>query len=417
MIARVPVNVWVMWFLSSIFYAYQYILRVLPNIIMPELMSKFHIDAAVFGQFSGLYYLGYVGMHIPVGLLLDRVGPRIVMTVSVLCTVLGILPLIFCDVWIYPTLGRVLIGMGSSGAILGVFKVIRMGFPENHFTRMLGISVTIGLLGAIYGGQPVQYLLQSWGWEATLEMIGLAGLVLAAAIYFALPAQDASTENQGNIWSDLKTLCSNGKVLLVCLFGGLMVGPLEGFTDAWGTSFLKTVYDMSEGVAAGMPSFMFVGMCFGAPVICYLAEKMGSYFAMILFCAVLMAAAFIYLLFGHPPSSILPALFSVVGALCAYQIIVIYKATTYVPERLAAVTNAVANMIIMSFGYFFHATIGGVMTYFWTGEMLAGNPWYSTQVYVYGLSVIPVTLLIAAVGYMVLWYAESKVARKAIISA
>lgn len=417
MIARVSVNVWIMWFLASVFYAYQYVLRVLPNIIMPELMSKFQIDAAVFGQFSGLYYLGYAGMHIPIGLMLDRLGPRIVMTVSILCTVLGMMPLIFSDVWIYPSLGRVLIGMGSSGAILGVFKVIRMGFPESHFTRMLGVSVTIGLLGAIYGGQPVQFLLQSWGWEATLKMIGLAGLILAAAIYFVLPAQDSQKINQGNIWGDLKALCSKGKVFLICILGGLMVGPLEGFADAWGTSFLKTVYDLNEGVAAGMPSFMFLGMCFGAPIIGYLAEKMGSYFAMILICAVLMAAAFLYLLFGHPPSSILPFLFSFVGVLCAYQIIVIYKATTYVPERLAAVTNALANMIIMTFGYFFHATIGGVMTYMWTGEMIADRPLYSAQLYTYGLSVIPMTLMIAALGYVVLWYRELRSDAKVKITA
>ena len=407
MIAKVPINVWVMWFLASIFYAYQYMLRVLPNIIMPDLMAKFHIDAAVFGQFSGLYYLGYAGMHIPIGLMLDRLGPRIVMTVSILCTVLGLLPLIFSDVWIYPSLGRILIGAGSSGAILGVFKIIRMGFPESYFTRILGVSVTIGLLGAIYGGQPVQYLLHSWGWEMTLKMIAVAGLVLATAIYFALPAREALPENQSNIWSDLKTLSLQGKVFLVCILGGLMVGPLEGFADAWGTSFLKTVYDLTDGAAAGIPSFIFIGMCFGAPLIGYLAEKLGSYFVTILACAVLMAAAFVYLLFGHPPASMLSMLFTAVGVLCAYQIIVIYKATTYVPERLAAVTNALANMIIMSFGYFFHATIGGMMTFLWTGEMVADRPWYSPQVYAYSLSVIPVTLVVAAVGFMVLWYRES----------
>ncbi len=67
----------------------------------------------------------------------------------------GLLPIIFAKHWIYPIMGRFLIGAGSSGAILGAFKVIRMAFHEQGFTRMLSYTVTIGLLGPIYGGTPV----------------------------------------------------------------------------------------------------------------------------------------------------------------------------------------------------------------------------------------------------------------------
>jgi sugar phosphate permease len=56
-------RIFLVWFLSSIFYAYQYILRVLPNIMMPEILEKFQVNAEIFGQFSGLYYVGYSIMH------------------------------------------------------------------------------------------------------------------------------------------------------------------------------------------------------------------------------------------------------------------------------------------------------------------------------------------------------------------
>ncbi len=55
------------WIIASIFYAYQYILRVMPNIMFDDIMQQLHIDAAVFGQFSGIYYIGYTLMHLPIG--------------------------------------------------------------------------------------------------------------------------------------------------------------------------------------------------------------------------------------------------------------------------------------------------------------------------------------------------------------
>lgn len=71
---------WVVWFVASLFYAYQYVLRVMPNIMMTDITQQFHIDTLVFGQFSGVYYIGYSLMHLPIGIMLDRFGPRKVMT-------------------------------------------------------------------------------------------------------------------------------------------------------------------------------------------------------------------------------------------------------------------------------------------------------------------------------------------------
>ena len=50
---------WVVWVVASVFYAYQYVLRVMPNIMLDYIMQQFHIGAATFGQFSGVYYIGY----------------------------------------------------------------------------------------------------------------------------------------------------------------------------------------------------------------------------------------------------------------------------------------------------------------------------------------------------------------------
>ncbi len=406
-------TIWAMWALASFFYAYQYVLRVLPNIMMNDILQKFHIDAALFGQYSGLYYIGYAGMHIPVGILLDRYGPRWILTGCILLTVIGLLPLLYAEHWIYPSLGRALIGMGSSAAILGVFKIIRLAFSESKFTVMLGFSVTIGLVGALYGGEPVNYLLHTMGADNVLRMMILVGALLAALMALIVPSFAPDRQYHG-WWENVKAVLSNPAILTVCLLAGLMVGPLEGFADVWGKEYLKSVYKLDDKLAASLPSLIFFGMCFGSPFLSWLAATTKSYFGFIILSAFVMGGGFILLLTGQLTTPMLSILFTVIGVFCAYQILAIYVASTYVEERLVGLTTACANMIIMIFGYVFHSLIGQILQRSWDGQMQNGVPVYDTQAYTNALSVIPMGLIIAGCGFILAVYCFRK--RKCVVT-
>ncbi|MFA6916912.1 MAG: MFS transporter [Parachlamydiales bacterium] len=389
---------WTVWIIASVFYAYQYILRVMPNIMLDDIMLQFDIGAAAFGQFSGVYYIGYSLMHLPIGIMLDRYGPKKIMTGCILLSVLGLLPLIFAEHWMYPIIGRLMIGMGSSAAILGVFKIIRMTFSEERFPRMLSFSVMIGLIGAIYGGGPVSYMREVFGYHSVVELFAVVGVVLAAVTYWIVP--NVTSAPQTTVMSDIKEVISNKRVVWSCILAGMMVGPLEGFADVWGTAFLKQVYGYDGAVAASLPSMIFIGMCFGAPVLSFIAEKIGSYLMTIIVAGVVMAASFFSFLYWQVSPSAISISFAVIGVCCAYQILAIYKASTYVREGVAGLTTAVANMIIMIFGYAFHTAMGSVIN-------AMGGPTVSLAL-TYGVSVIPVAVALASAGFMILYATEPK---------
>ena len=387
---------WMVWIVASIFYAYQYILRVMPNIMLDDIMQQFHIDAATFGQFSGIYYIGYSLMHLPIGIMLDRFGPRKVMTTCILLSIAGLLPLLFADHWIYPIGGRLLIGMGSSAAILGVFKIIRMTFTEERFPRMLSFSVTIGLIGAIYGGGPVSYMRDVFGYQAVIQLFIVAGIGLAIITYWIVPNIEVSSETP--VLSDIKAVLSNGRVICSCLFAGCMVGPLEGFADVWGSAFLKQVYGYEGTLASSLPSLIFIGMCFGAPMLSLVAEKMRSFLATIIGTGILMALSFFAMLVWQLSPSMLSVCFVLVGVCCAYQILAIYQISTYVSEKVAGLTTAIANMMIMIFGYAFHTAIGGTIS-----AMGGAN---HSQALLYGISIVPLALCFGTMGFIGLWMME-----------
>lgn len=387
---------WVVWFLASLFYAYQYVLRVMPNIMLEDIMRQFDIGAGLFGQFSGVYYLGYSLVHLPVGIMLDRYGPRKVMAGCILLTVVGMTPLLFAENWAYPIAGRFLMGVGSSAAILGVFKVIRMTFSEKLFPRMLSFSVTIGLLGAIYGGGPVSYMREIFGYQTTVEFLALSGVVLAAITYWVVP--EVTTTTEGTVISEIGEVFRNSKVICSCLLAGLMIGPLEGFADVWGSAFLKQVYGFEATVAASFPSMIYIGMCCGAPILSFVADKVGSYLLAIVGAGVAMAVSFLCMVMWQLPPSLLSSSFFILGVCSAYQVLAIYKTSTYARPEVAGLTTAVANMIIMIFGYGFHAVMGSVIN----AMGGAGSP----QALIYGVIVIPIALVAGTTGFFILWIRE-----------
>jgi predicted MFS family arabinose efflux permease len=374
--------------------------------MLEDIMQQFNIDAAIFGQYSGVYYLGYCAMHLPIAIMLDRYGPKKVMPVCILLTVIGILPIIFANYWVYPIVGRALIGMGSSAAILGAFKVIRMGFKEERFTRMLSLAVTIGLIGAIYGGGPLSYFCDTLGYKMVVAICAGVGVALAALTYLIVPNM-APTPHRAVI-ADIKEVLTNPKVIAICLSAGLLVGPLEGFADVWATEFLKEVYGFETSIASYLPSMIFVGMCFGAPVLSLIAEKTGSYLGSIIGAGIVMAVIFMALILRSFTVDTMTISFLIVGVCCAYQIIAIYKASTYVPDHVSGLTTAVANMIIMSFGYIFHTIIGLVVNAYGGAD--------SATAFVYGISVIPIALIIGVIGFTALLY-QDKTATKQLKTA
>lgn len=385
---------WITWLIVSIFYTYQYILRVMPNIMLDNIMQQFNIDAAIFGQFSGVYYIGYSLIHLPIGIMLDRYGAKKIIPSCIFLTVIGLLPIIFAENWIYPIIGRTLIGIGSSAAILGVFKIIRIAFKEQHFTRMLSFSVTIGLVGAIYGGGPVSYMCSVLGYKMVVQIFACLGLLLAGITYLIIP--ETRSIQHGTVISNIIEVFANYKVMAICLLAGLMVGPLEGFADVWGSTFLKQVYGFDNHVANYLPSMIFIGMCFGSPVLSFIAEKTSNYIGSIIGAGFIMLAIFIALITRSLSINSMTISFIAVGICCSYQIIAIYKASTYVSEHVVGLTTAVANMIIMIFGYAFHTTIGLIVKSYGGIE--------SIKALIYGISTIPIALSIAIIGFLAIFY-------------
>jgi MFS family permease len=389
---------WVMWFFTTSFFAYQFIMRVFTGLCVPEIMEKFHIDATEFGLFSSMYYYGYASMQIPVAYLLDRFGPRLVISLCCFVCSGSIFLFYWTDNWYLVLLSRFLIGAASAAGFLGTSKVISLWFPFSSYARMVGLTFSLGLLGAIYGGKPVSLLISFYGWENVLFLVGIGGLLLTALLAVSIRRQGTIFGvTKPSLFGDLKSLFTMRSLLLVAACNFLMVGSLEGFADVWGVPYLVEVYGFEKPDAAFVTSCVFTGMLFGGPLLAYLAEKYKSAYQLTGSCGLLMAFLFTVILLarGGLSYAVLCCMMFIVGILCCYQVLVFAMGAAAVPEKMRNITIAFLNCINMLGGSFFHTFIGTLMDFFWTGTFgIVGQRYYEAEVYTSAISLIPLAAFV-----------------------
>ncbi len=391
---------WIMWFFAVLFFSYQFIMRVFLGLCGAEIMDKFQIDATDFGFLASMYYYGYAGMQIPIAILLDRFGPRMIISLCCLVFSGSIFLFYWTDNWYLILLARFLMGATSAAGFLGTSKVISLWFPYHLYARMIGITFSLGLLGAIYGGMPVSHLITLYGWKNVLLIIGTAGLVLAGLIAVVIKPHKASFLHEGPTFSkSFRSILTMPTLLLLAFANFLMVGSLEGFADVWGVPYFMTVCSFIKDDAAFITSSVFTGMLFGGPLLAYLAEKLKAPLQITAFCGFLMAGIFVFLLLSKGSLSYMQVyiLMFLVGILCCYQVLVFAIGTSLVAPNIRNVTVAFINCINMLGGSFFHTSIGYLMDAFWMGQMLDGQRIYEVHAYGYALSIIPIAACIGGI--------------------
>ena len=133
-----------------------------------ELSQAFGLTAAALGNLSAFYFYSYVAMQIPTGLLADRFGPRVLLTVGAI--VAGIGTAVFAmatDTWT-ANLGRLLIGGSVGVALVSMLKLASHWMPTQQFALTSGLALAVGGGAAVFAGAPLHMLVDAFGWRAVM---------------------------------------------------------------------------------------------------------------------------------------------------------------------------------------------------------------------------------------------------------
>jgi MFS family permease len=168
--------------------------RVSNAVIAPSLIQDLGLDAESLGILGGAFFYSFALLQFPLGPLLDRIGPRIIMPSSALIGAFGAVLFAFGKDLAAALVGRILIGVGMSSILMGSLKVFVLRFPPERFTTLMGVLLSVGTLGTLGAASPLAYLNATLGWRKTFVSAGAVTAILACLVFYCLGDRDRKKE-------------------------------------------------------------------------------------------------------------------------------------------------------------------------------------------------------------------------------
>ena len=187
------------------------LLRAITATLSPILTLEFELLAADLGLLAGGYFLGFACMQIPLGYLLDKFGPKKIVSSFLLIALIGTTSFALAQSFSGLLVSRILIGVGVSACLMAPLTGYRIWFAENQQQRANSWMLMIASLGFLSSTLPVQLLLPSFGWRWIFGGISILILISIFLMLAFIPKWDHQNETEensiksgslGDVWKD-----------------------------------------------------------------------------------------------------------------------------------------------------------------------------------------------------------------------
>lgn len=367
------------------------------------------LSAGSLGLLASTYYWAYTPMQMVVGVMTDKYGPKRVLTLAVILCAVGTYIFGATTNVYFAAFGRFLVGCGSSFAFVGVLKLAAMWLPEDHFPLFAGITMSLGMFGALTGDIAMTWAVHAFGWQHVLMWSSIIGLILVPIFFFFVQEKIINEEFHKprggfdvyfkRFWQLLKSR----DMLIAGFIGCLMYLSLSAFAEMWGIPFLQRVMPDQHLAASTLNSMVFLGWLVGSPLSGSLSQLFKTRRKMILFGSLGATAVFTFILVDPfvTPLTMASLLF-LFGAFCSPQILCFAIARDYVDVKSAATAAGVINMLVMVSGMLLQPLMSRMLDWAWSGGMQHGIRIYSVHDYRVAMSIMPVAMIISAVLALVM---------------
>lgn len=377
------------WATGAIFFFYAWVLRVAPSVMITELMRDLAVSGAVLGNLSAFYFYGYAGMQIPVGLMLDRFGPRRLMTLAALICAGGCVLFATSTAFWAVALGRFLIGASAALSLVGSLAVAGQWFPPHRFALLSGLAMMMGMIGGVFGQAPLRMSVEAFDWRTTMLLLAGGGVLIAIFAWTTVRDKYRGSGGFGHVMGGLASVAAMPQNWLIAIAGLGASTPLLGFAGLWGVPYLGATHGLDPKAAAAVTSTLFLGWAAGAPLFGWLSDRLGRRVAPFVAGMVLATttiAAIVYL-----PGLPVP-LITVLCFLCGFggsaQTVAFAIVREHNLPRLSGTAIGFANGIFTSAGALYQPLTGWLLDLGWRGQMSNGARVYDVVAYQYALSAI-----------------------------
>ncbi len=395
--------------LGTSFYVYEFVLQVSPDVMTNQLMKAYGVQASGLGIISAAFYYAYTPMQFPAGMLYDRFGPRLLLTVAIAICASGALFFSTTDsVWM-AAFGRFCIGFGAAFSFLGGLLLVAHWFSPKYFALMAGLVQLMSSLGAFIGEGPIATWVHHFGWRRTIFDIAIVGFCLSALVFLALrdkpghrftqilPRQKDKETAKKPLWPQLVNVCRKSQTWWIAFYAFLSWAPIVVFAALWGVPFLVEKYDISTTVAAYGITAVWVGIALGSPLIGVLSDKNLHRVVFLAFTGFLGFIVSMLVIYANLPWVVTIFLLFFFGLAAAGQALSFALVKDSTPLAFVGTAMGINNMAVVAGGLIFQPLAGWLLTLNWDNTMVHGVAHYSLHDYRLALLICPASYLLAGI--------------------
>jgi len=334
-------------------------------VIAKDLAGEFALSPADLGFLTATYLLAFAAFQLPLGVLLDRYGPRRVVAALMCVAATGALVFGLAQGFYMLSIGRALIGLGVSAGLMGAIKAFSLWFPLSRLATLNGLYLAIGGLGALSATAPVEALLGPFGWRAVFY--GLAGISVAAAalIFFLVPEKSLPGQGQS-----LRAQIAGFRLVFASVPFWRIAAPLvvchAGYQALQGLWLAPWLYDVAGQTRAAVANYLLVTA---------IAYTVGSVFfgvtgdrlarlgmsRMAVYKAGLAISIVMFGLLAAGVQTGLGAILVVYGFTAISAVLAYALFTPLFPPEMTGRVNTASNVLLFGFSFLFQWSIGAVL--------------------------------------------------------
>ena len=168
-------------------YFISFTFRNVTAVIAKDLVAEFGLTSADLGFLTSMYLFAFAAAQLPLGLLLDRYGPRRTVAALLCVAVVGALVFALARDLASLAVGRALIGLGVSAGLMGAIKAFTLWFPLSRLATLNGVYLAVGGLGALAATSPAEALVGALGWRGVFIVLSVLSLGAAVLVFTVVP--------------------------------------------------------------------------------------------------------------------------------------------------------------------------------------------------------------------------------------
>jgi MFS family permease len=277
-----PFRPFLIFIILSALYILSMFYRVSTAVMAPNLIQDLGLDAETLGILGGAYFYSFALVQIPMGPMLDRLGPRHVISSFAMMGALGAFLFSTSHTFYTAFWGRILIGLGMASILMSSLKIFTLWFPSKQFATLMGTLISVGTLGNILAASPLAYFTSTIGWRVIFSLTGGICLLLAAVAFRVLGRGKEKQEDMIpsttleppiGVFQSLRIVLRSLVFWQGSMAAFFRYGTFVSLQGLWLGPYLINIKGYSSVKTGNILIFLALGVIMGGPISGHLSDR------------------------------------------------------------------------------------------------------------------------------------------------